>query len=275
MTETVRNADQLAERIADGELVVMPPDYSFVPMELVRALIRRDAKNLNVLAAPVGGIAIDLLIGAGAVRRLEAAAVSLGELGAAPRFAAAVRSGDIEMVDSTCPAIHTALQAAEKGVPFMPLRGLIGSDITAHRPDWREIDNPMSEPPDPIVLLPAIRPDVAIIHAPCADAAGNVWIGRRRELATMAHAARRTVATVERIEDGDLLADETQAAGTLSAVYIEAIAVARRGAWPLGMAGMYDADTAHLEAYAREAKDPAGFARYLETHVRTSAAAAQ
>ena len=61
--------------------------------------------------------------------------------------------------------IHTSLQAAEKGVPFMPLRGVLGSDLVAHRPDWRVIDNPLSPTPDPIVLAPAIIPDVALFHA--------------------------------------------------------------------------------------------------------------
>ena len=80
------------------------------------------------------------------------------------------------------------LQASEKGVPFMPLRGLIGSDVLKHRDDWKVIDSPFGDD-DPIVLLPAIKPDVALIHAPMADRFGNVWIGRQRELATMAHAA--------------------------------------------------------------------------------------
>ena len=86
------------------------------------------------------------------------------------------------MKDATCPALHAAFQAAEKGVPFMPLRGLIGSDLLAHRPDWKVIDNPFDDD-DPIVLLPALKPDVALFHAPIADRDGNVWIGRDRELA--------------------------------------------------------------------------------------------
>src|SRR5204862_505937 len=81
-------------------------------------------------------------------------AVGLGEFGPAPRFAAAVRGGEIAVRDTTCPAIHAALQASEKGVPFLPLRGLIGSDLLRHRPDWRVIDNPFANH-DPIVLLPA------------------------------------------------------------------------------------------------------------------------
>ena len=110
------------------------------------------------------------------------------------------------MKDATCPALHAAFQAAEKGVPFMPLRGLIGSDVLKHRTDWKVIDNPF-DGDDPIVLLPAIKPQVALFHAPMADRDGNVWIGRQRELVTMAHAAERTVVTVEKIVDGNLLDD--------------------------------------------------------------------
>src|SRR5216683_2567355 len=80
----------------------------------------------------------------------------------------AVTAGSVRVMDATCPAIHAALQAAEKGVPFMPLRGLIGSDLINVRPDWRVINNPFAARGDPIVLLPAIRPDVALFHAPMA-----------------------------------------------------------------------------------------------------------
>ena len=58
--------------------------------------------------------------------------------------------------------------AAQKGVPFIPMRGLIGSDILRTRPDWTVIDNPF-EKDDPIVAIPAIRPDVCLFHAPEAD----------------------------------------------------------------------------------------------------------
>src|SRR6185437_6417559 len=139
----------------------------------------------------------------------------------------------VRVMDATCPAIHAALQAAEKGAPFMPLRGLIGSDLIKVRPDWRVIDNPFADGGDPIVMLPAIRPDIALFHAPMADRAGNVWIGRRRELATMAHAAASTIVTVERIVETDLLATESSAAGTLPALYIDRVVVAERGASPL------------------------------------------
>ena len=135
--------------------------------------------------------------------------------------------------------MHTMLQAAEKGVPFMPLRGVLGSDLVAHRPDWRVIDNPFAEDGDPILLLPALAPDFAVFHGVMADAEGNVWVGRRRELATMAHAARRVLATVERIVPGNLLEDERLAPGVISGIYVEAVAIAERGAWPIGLLDEY------------------------------------
>jgi glutaconate CoA-transferase subunit A len=141
-----------------------------------------------------------------------------------------------------------------------------------YRPDWRVIDNPFADH-DPIVLLPAIKPDVALFHAPMADAAGNVWIGATRELMTMAHAARTTVVTVETLHDRNLLEDPVLAAGTLPGFYVEKIAIAPRGAWPLALPGHYARDEAHLAEYARLAASAEGFARYLDLYVHERRAA--
>jgi glutaconate CoA-transferase, subunit A len=268
----VRTLDEALAPIADGSVLAVAREVSGVAMEATRALIRRGVRRLSLIALPTSSVQADLLIGAGCIETLETSAVSLGELGPAPRFTAAVTAGTIRMKDTTCPALHTAFQASEKGVPFMPLRGLIGSDLLAHRTDWRTIDNPFGND-DPIVLLPAIKPDVALFHAPLADRDGNVWIGRDRELATMAHAADKTVVTVEKIHDGNLFDDPVLAAGTLGGFYIETVAVAPRGAWPLGLADHYPADTAHLAEYARMAATPEGFAAYLDRHVHEPRAA--
>ncbi|MBV9521950.1 MAG: CoA synthetase [Alphaproteobacteria bacterium] len=273
MSAALRVLEDALGLIGDGAMLVVPTDYSGVAMEATRALIRRGVRGLHLVTLPASSIQADLLIGAGAVATIETSAVSLGELGPAPRFSAAAISGTVRIKDATCPAIHAALQAAEKGVPFMPLRGLIGSDLLAHRPDWRVVDNPFGEGGDPIVLLPALRPDVALFHAPMADREGNVWIGRRRELATMAHAAARTIVTVERIVESDLFADESAAAGVLPALYVEAVAIAERGAWPLALPGGYPRDEAHLAEYAALAASEDGFRRYLDRFVHARRAA--
>jgi glutaconate CoA-transferase subunit A len=264
----------LAALVPDGAMLALPPDNSAPPGAFAHALVRRGARGLRLLGVPVSGYASDLLIGAGCVASIETSAVTLGEAGTAPRFVAAVAVGSIRVIDATCPAIHTMLQAAEKGVPFMPLRGVLGSDLLVHRPDWKVIENPFAGGGDSILLLPALAPDVAAFHAVCADVHGNVYVGRRRELATMAHAARRTLVTVERMVDGNMLDDEGLAAGAISGVYIEAVAVAARGAWPLGLIGEYATDSAHIAEYARSARTDEGFRRYLARHVLAPQAAA-
>jgi glutaconate CoA-transferase subunit A len=263
--------DTLAAFIPDGATLALPPDNSLPPNALAQALVRVGRRGLHLIGVPVSGYATDLLIGAGCVDSVQTSGVSLGEAGFAPRFSAAVAAGSIAVRDATCPAMHTMLQAAEKGVPFMPLRGILGSDILAHRPDWKVIDNPFAAQDDssgdPIVLLPALQPDVACIHGVMADRDGNVYVGRRRELATMAHAARRTVATVERVADTDFLRDERLAPGTISGTYVDAIAVAERGAWPTALLDEYQADTVHLATYAKMARSEEGFREYLARFV--------
>jgi len=250
----------------------VPREASGVAMEATRALIRRGVRHLTLVALPTSSLQADLLIGAGCLDGIETSAVSLGELGPAPRFTAAVTSGALRVKDATCPALHAAFQAAEKGVPFMPLRGLIGSDVLAHRPDWKVVDNPFGNN-DPIVLLPALKPDVALFHAAMADRDGNIWIGRDRELAMMAHAAAKTVVTVEKLHDGNLFDDPMLAAGALGGFYVEAVAVAPKGAWPLALADHYPADTAHIAEYARLAATAEGFAAYLDRYVHAQRAA--
>jgi glutaconate CoA-transferase subunit A len=240
-------------------------------MEVVRALIRRKAKNLKLLGVPVLGMCADLLIGAGCVAEVETSAVSLGEAGLAPRFTEAAEKGEIVVRDATCPAIHTGLQATEKGVPFMPLRGVLGSDLLKNREDWKVLPNPFAAAEDPILFVAAIAPDVALFHARWADEAGNVWVGRRRELATIAHAAKRCFVTYEEMRAGDMLEDEILSPGVIASVYVTATAPATRGAWPLGVAGVYDIDDAHLTRYARAAKTRAGFQDYLSEFVCTPA----
>lgn len=265
--------DKLAENVKDGDLLVVPRDHSGVPMELVRAIIRRGVKDLRIACLTGVGLSVDLLIGAGCVAEVETPGVSLGEFGPAPRFTRAIKKGLIRIKDATCPAMHAQLQASEKGVPFMPLRGIIGSDLLRVRPDWKVIDNPFAEN-DPIVLLPALRPDAGIFHAAQADRHGNVWVGKRMELKTVAHASKKSLVTVEKIVDGNLLEDDRTAAGCIPALYVEQIAEARNGTWPCFFWDGVRADPTHLRRYAEMAKTDDGFARYLDEFVHQRRAAA-
>ena len=265
--------DELASQVADGDVVALPhtlsADFSAASMVATRALIRRAVRDLHLIGVPALSLQADMLIGAGCVAAIQSGSILLYEYGPASRFVAAQKRGTIAVKDSTCPAIHAALIAGEKGLPFMPVRGLIGSDILRHRmkdDGWRVIDNPFAAN-DPIVLVPALRPDVALFHAPLADRAGNVWIGRRSELATMAHAARKVLVTVDSIHEGNLAESDELAPATIRGMFVTALSHQPDGSWPLRGGADRPEDAAHLREYARLARTDEGFAEYLERYI--------
>jgi glutaconate CoA-transferase, subunit A len=260
----------LAAMVPDGASVTLQKgDEPDAPFTLVKALIRRGVRGLHLItlptaAYPVSGMMVDLLIGAGCVASVETSGISLHELGAAPRFTQAVKSGRLKVVDATCPAVYAGLQAGAKGQPFAPLRGLIGSDLLRYRDDYRIIDNPYASG-DPIVVVPAINADIAIFHAAKADAEGNVWIGRDRDRLLAAHAADVVLVTVEAQVAGSFFDDEAWAAGTIPAPYIDAIALVPGGSRPMGPDGR--TDLAEVRRYQQAALSEEGFAAYLRAEV--------
>ena len=282
MTADVRpvDVDSLVSHVADGAQMAIPSafsaEYSGISMASTRAMIRKGVKNLHLIAVPSTSLQADLLIGAGCVASLQTGSILLYEYGRANRFIAAQKTGTITVKDSTCPAIHAALIAGEKGLPFMPVRGLIGSDILNLRMQsdgWLSIDNPFGKH-DPIVLVPPLRPDVTLLHVPLADRFGNVWIGRRTEFATMARAADKTLVTFEERFPGDLMADRDKAPATIPAFHVTALSHQPNGAWPLHGGDAYAEDAAHLREYAERSKTADGFAEYLAAYVLNSEAAA-
>lgn len=269
--EFVRSPEELASRIPSNcSIAVTSGDGPEVPMALARAIIRGGVGNLHLITVPTcslpaSGMMADLLIGAGCVTSVETSGISFGELGPAPRFIGAVRSKRLHVQDATCPAIYAAIQAGAKGQPFAALRGLLGSDLLRHRgADWKVVPNPFDSG-DPVVVLKAINPDFGVFHAPYADRNGNVWIGRGRCNLDLAHASKRVLVTVDRIVEGDLFADEKEAAGVVPAFYVEAIAESPGGSFPVRLDST--TDIAAVMDYLNAARTPEGFQAYLDEHV--------
>ena len=259
----------IAKEVKDNCLLGIPADYSGVPMSVTIEIIKNNTKGLRLYCLPLTTIQGDMLIGAGCVSEIETAAVTLGEYGQAPRFQDAIENSKIKIKDSTCPALHAQLQATEKSVPFMPLRGILGSDLYKNRNDWSVINNPMSSKTndEKIVILPAVQLDILIFHASKADINGNVQIGRRRELATLAHASKKVFVTVEEIVDEDFFDCELKAAATLPSLYVDGISLARNGAWPCGLTDYYEIDGNEMSKYAKSAKNQETFDEYMRNFI--------
>src|SRR5262245_938552 len=117
--------DALAAAIPDGAKLAVPRHSERVPMSATRTVLHRQARRLHLVCVPTSGIQADALTAAGCVATIETSAVGLGDYGIAPRFAAALGDGTLRILDGTCPAIHAGLQASQKGLPFMPVRGIL------------------------------------------------------------------------------------------------------------------------------------------------------
>lgn len=159
----------------------------------------------------------------------------------------------------------TALQAGASGLPFAVVPGLIGSDLLRVRPDYVTIPNPF-DPGYLVVAVPAITPDVALIHALRADRTGNLVVPAHGDEPLLAMASRLVVATAEVIEE-EPIASIGAGERLISGIYVHALAPAPRGMHPLGCPDRYPADTQHLHRYSEAARAPETFAAYLRAYV--------
>lgn len=150
-------------------------------------------------------------------------------------------------------------------VPFAPVRGLIGTDYMRIRPDFLTIPNPY-DPAEPIAVVPAIAPDVAVFHGLAGDRCGNVLTSGSVDARLIAQAARTAVATVERLSEDDLAT--TPHTGTLvPGIHVAAVAHVPRGAHPTGCEPSYGDDGAHVREYLRLAATDEGVRAYLDRYV--------
>ena len=236
------------------------------PMELVRQLIRRGTRDLDLVSAPTGGLAEDLLIAAGAVRSIHTSGVDLAEHGLAPNFGRAAEEGSIRLIDSSCPAMLMALQAGASGVSFTPVPGLFGSDLLTARTDWKVVEDPFGDGGQ-VVLVPAITPDYAIVHALRADPDGNLVTTIEFDDRLLIQASRKVIATVEAI-----LPDATKSLAPdeqlIPASYVDLVALAPGGSLPIGCFGRWEDDRDAIGAYLEAARAPATMEVWLE-HLQT------
>jgi glutaconate CoA-transferase subunit A len=254
------------------------------PMACAYEIIRQGITGLHVYVHS-GGQALDLLIGAGCVRAVELAYGANGRF--APtcvRFRAAVERGELLVEDYTNYQMTLRFQAGAMGVPFLPLRSGMGTDIVrrwgfdaamrqreARLPKHKLVvlDDPFAEgEPEPLVLVPAVNPDVTFIHAQQADTQGTVRIaGLTFADVEQARAARCVVVTCEELVEPETLRAEPER-NHLPFFVVDAVVHVPYGAHPTACYGFYDYDAQHLNAYRALAADDARFAAYLDEYVR-------
>ncbi|MGQ0573579.1 MAG: CoA transferase subunit A [Pseudonocardia sp.] len=235
--------------VADGATVALGGGLcARLPMALVRELVRQRRRDLHVVGS-AHSIDVDLLVAAGAIKICEESYVGFEQdLGLAPAFRRAAETGAIEVRESCCVTVLAQLRAAEMGLPFLPVRGVKGTDIGSLHPEYALVTCPFTG--EELVVVPPLAPDVALVHAPLGDAAGNLHLDQPYVLdERFAHASRMVVATVDRL----VPTAEVAAAGVVIPAHtVGAVVEAPFGAHPTSCYPGYAYDRPHLAEYVRD-----------------------
>lgn len=251
------------------------------PMAVAYEIVRQRVKDIH-LVCHSHGQALDVLIGAGCVRRLEIAYGGNGRY--APtcvRFKKAVQRAEIEFEDYSNYQMSLRFLAGALSIPFIPTKSGLGSDLMNYEgfpadirleekvasKKYAKMQNPFRDEKDEVVLLPALTPDVTILHAQFVGDDGTVRMkGLTFADLEQAKAADVVIVTCEDIVPRSFIRTDPDQ-NSLPPFFVDAIVKVPYGAHPTACYGFYDYDPRHLNLYRKMAEDDALFKEYLEEWV--------
>ena len=269
----VRNADEvIAELVQDGMTIALGGFHTGSrAMALVRSVVRAGRRNLTLIGSP-STLDADLLIATGCVRRVMLPYVGVeGMVATAPFFRRAAESGGIEVCEVDEGIVLTMFKAARQGLDFLPWKGGVGTSIPEMNSQLKVIEDPFTG--KPVLAVPALRPDVALIHAAQADPCGNVQhLGTAFGDALMASASAACVVQVERLVPVSVTRQQPERT-TIPAHMVSAIVACPYGGHPFYSQRHYVMDRKHVQMYVKAAEsflngsDPAPWNSYLDRFV--------
>lgn len=240
--------ENAVSRIRDGSLVGLGGNtLNRAPMAAVFELIRQGKKSLR-LVKTAGAMDVDALCLAGAVQSVDAGFISYeSKYGLAQNYRKAVQSGAVIAHEHACYTVISALRAASCGIGFMPVRGLVRSDLRQVNDYFAEVSDPFTG--EKLAAVKALAPDVSIVHAQIADEFGNALIeGPKYEDVLLSRASKTVIVTAERIVgQGWFAASPVKA--DIPQFMVSAVVHAPRGASPCACYGYYEPDDEKLRAF--------------------------
>jgi len=264
--------DAVARFVPDGASVVLGTALeSLIPFAAGHELIRQRRRDLT-LVGPISDTLFDQLIGAGCVARVVAAWVGNVSAGLGHNYRRAAEHGvprSLEVVDHSNYTLALALLAGAHGVPYLPTRSVLGSDLPNSNPTLRVVRDQSQETPDtrtlgePLVLVPALQPDVAILQVQRADADGNAhaWgnLGVTREAGM---ASQRVILVAEEIVPRDVILSDPNRV-LLPGFRVDAVVHEPFAAHPSPVQGYYGRDHDYFDEYHAQTRTREGFAAWL------------
>ncbi len=260
--------DAVGDLVSDGDVVALQNMATqAAPMALVRELIRQGKRDLGLVVL-VGGMAVDWLAAAGTINRLIGAAVSMEQFGLCQQYRAAVERGDVTVEELSETALNARLGAGARNLPFLPTKGLIGTDLIDQSENLVLIDDPFGG--RPVVACRALVPDVALVHAHRADREGNIqyeptilW----PDIGIMPKAAQRVIVTAEEIVNTSRIRENPDRT-VLPGFIVDAVVEVPYGAHPTSFYPRYGYDTSFHMAWAKVARDSEAAKGFLDRVVR-------
>lgn len=225
------------------------------PMAFIAKLIQSGKKDFTIIDREPG-MDFDILIAAGCVKCARAAMVGFELFGLAPNVRRAVQEGEIQFIEETCGAVVNGLRAGAMGLPFLPVKGIIGTDLVElHEKlgNWKIINDPFGG--GEIVAVKAIVPDVAVIHVQKADRHGNASLeGSRFEDVYKAKAAKNLIITAEEIVPTDYFKENPER-NTIPYCYTTAVVHVPKGAYPTACPNYYPPDYEEVLRYLKMCRE--------------------
>jgi glutaconate CoA-transferase subunit A len=267
MSKVLSLHDAVAAHVADGDVVALQNMATqAAPMALVRELVRQERRNLGLVCL-VGGIAVDWLSAAGVIDRFIGAAVSMEQFGLCNQYRKAVESGRVRVEELSETALNARLGAGARNLPFLPTRGMLGSDLIDINPNLVRFQDPFEG--ETLVACRALVPDVAFVHAHRADGRGNVQLEptvRWPDLGIFPKAARKVVVTAEEIVGSEVLRRNPDRT-VLPGFAVDAVVEVPYGAHPTSFFPGYGYDARFHLDWVKVARDDEAAAEFLNRYV--------
>jgi glutaconate CoA-transferase subunit A len=263
MSKTITLREAIASLVLDGASVAMGLQLEqMIPFAAAHEIIRQKKRDIT-LVGPIFDIFADQMIGAGCVSHVVAAWAGNVMMGSAYNFRREVESGRVKVTDMTNFTVSLALQAAAMGVPFLPTRTALGSDVAKGNPYFLEMESPYP-PHEKLHAIKALAPDVAIVHVQRADAEGNAhcW-GSFGVMIEAVRAAKKVIVIAEEIVAPEVIARDPNRT-VIPGFLVSAVVESKWGAHPSPVQGYYKRDDAYFRQYHEQTRTAEDFAKWQE-----------
>ena len=268
MSKLISMTDAIARYVPDGSSVAIGLALEpFIPFAASHEIIRQQKRNLTLIG-PIADIIFDQLIGAGCVDKIRAAWVGNVSEGLAHCYRRAIEQSiphALVTEEFSNFTMSLALLAGSLGVPYIPTRSLLGSDIPRQNPAFSQQQSPLDA--TPLLLVPAVQPDVTIIHVQRSDIDGNAHLWGSLGVCEQAMlAARNVIVVAEEIVSREIiLSDPNRVVGP--SFKVRAVVHEPWGAHPSAVSGYYNRDHQSYHEYHKRTRTTEGFQKWLDEWV--------